>query len=407
MKDKILTTITVAVCLAAGVAQPLRAQDPSRIERSERRRAAMFGLAPDPAERPVGGQYSPQTLEDLRAELLNLTDAVQEFSVLVPVNPVDLDSLQQTRLQIQQMPPQWFNALRAVIDPARLHARLQRARAVFGKYSMGRPAINRNTNMTQGVLPADSPGFPDPNDDASESCTSFLGTTGADATSVTRYPTDAVLAADAIWQIADTVRELAQDACKETLVALGEGGNTSLACVIVDSVWIIAKFLDFKIHFCDDDVSAAVGDASYLRLGAINDEIGTLQTGVSNINTNTSNVGGQLTTIGNQISSVGAQVSGVDTHLSNVDSHISSEIVALDAHMTALLAVLQASVDLANQRLLKTIAGEAQIMKLDLTPEGSRILLNSILTCTGSNCPNVLANCPGGICSWSSVGPLP
>src|SRR5436309_8942842 len=63
MKNKILTTIAVAVCLAAGVAQPLRAQDPSRIERSERRRAAMLGLAPSPAETPVGGQYSPRSEE--------------------------------------------------------------------------------------------------------------------------------------------------------------------------------------------------------------------------------------------------------------------------------------------------------------------------------------------------------
>src|SRR2546422_6716027 len=82
MKNKILTTIAVAVCLAAGVAQPLRAQDPSRIERSERRRAAMLGLAPSPAETPVGGQYSPHTLEDLRAELLNIADSVQEFAAL-------------------------------------------------------------------------------------------------------------------------------------------------------------------------------------------------------------------------------------------------------------------------------------------------------------------------------------
>src|SRR5258707_11180900 len=111
MKNKILTTITVAVCLSTIAAQPLRGQDPSRIERSERRRAAMFGLAPSPAERPVGGQYSPQTLEDFRVELLNLADTVQEFSVLVPANVVDLDSLQQARLQIQQMPAQSFNAL--------------------------------------------------------------------------------------------------------------------------------------------------------------------------------------------------------------------------------------------------------------------------------------------------------
>jgi hypothetical protein len=146
-----------------------------------------------------------------------------------------------------------------------------------------------------------------------------------------------------------------------------------------------------------------VGDASYLRLGAINDEIGNIQTGVSNITTNTSNVGAQLTTIGNQISNVSTQVSAVDAHVLNVDNHLTAVFNALTVQLTT----LQASVDLANQRLLKTIAGQAQIMKLDLTPEGSRILLNSILTCTGSNCPNVLANCPGGICSWNSVGPLP
>ncbi len=399
MKNKILTTITVAVCLAAGVAQPLRAQDPSRIERSERRRAAMFGLAPSPAERPVGGQYSPQTLEDFRVELLNLADTVQEFSVLVPANVVDLDSLQQARLQIQQMPAQSFNALRAVIDPARLHARLQRARAVLEKYSGSRPNISRNTNMTQDLLSADSPGFSDPNDNASESCPALVPITSADATHVNRIDTFLVLAADVTFFVADQIRELAQDVCKETVA----GFNTSGLCIPIDIVWVAAKALDFTIHFCDDDVSGAVGDASYLRLGAINDEIGTLQTGVSNITTNTSNVGAQLTTIGNQISNVGAQVAAVDTHITAVDAHITAVFNAL----TAQLIILQASVDLANQRLLKTIAGQAQIMKLDLTPEGSRILLNSILTCTGSNCPNVLANCPGGICSWNSVGPLP
>ena len=93
-----------------------------------------------------------------------------------------------------------------------------------------------------------------------------------------------------------------------------------------------------------------------------------------------------------------------------MDAHISSEIAAHELHMTMLLGVLQASVDLANQRLLKTIAGEAQIMKLELTPEAKRIVAPSILTCTGSNCPtDLLANCtgPGGACTWNNVGPLP
>jgi hypothetical protein len=399
MRNKLLTTITVAVCLAAGVAQPLRAQDQSRIERSERRRAAMVGLAPNPAERPVGGQYSPQTLEDLRVELLNIADSVQEFAAFAPAQLVDTDSLQQARAQIQQMPPQFLNTLRKVIDPAKLHGRLLRARAVLEKYSASRPDINRNTNMTQDLLPADSADFPD----ASESC--LLNS--ADGTSVTRFPTALVIADDVIFFIADVVRESAQDTCKQILVVAGEGGNASLVCIPLDIIWIAAKAVNEGIHFCDDDLTGAVGDASYKRLGAINDEIGTLQTGVSSIDKNTSNVGAQLTTIGNQISTVGAQVSALDTHLSTVETDILNALAAHDAHMTMLLGVLQASVDLANQRLLKTIAGELQIMKLDLTPDGSRILVPSILTCSGSTCPNVLALCPGGVCSWNNVGPLP
>ncbi len=215
------------------------------------------------------------------------------------------------------------------------------------------------------------------------------------------------LAADLVWQTADTVRELAQDVCKQEVVVAGEGGNTSLACTVVDTVWIVAKLVDFDIHFCEDDLTGTLGDTSYLRLAFINDEIGDLQTGVNTITTNVSNVSTQIS----------GQISGVDTHISTVDTHISNEIAALDAHMTALLAALstqvanvQASVSLANQRLLKSLAVQTQLMKLELTPEGARIIAPSILTCTGSDCPtNLLANCtgPAGACTWNNVGPLP
>ena len=394
MRNKIPKTILVIACLAVSLAQPLHGQDTGRIgriERSARARAAIFGLAPDPAENLLGGQYPPQTLEDLRVELLNLADTVQEFAPFIPHGRFNSDSLLLARAQIEQMPLQTIQGLRKVIDPARLHARLQYVHSVLEKYSKDRPGatLNRNiANLAQLPLAPDSP-FPDPKDNASESCISVAGTNTADATSVTRYPTAVVLAADLTWQTADSVRELAQDACKEDVVIAGEGGNTSLVCTVVDGVWIAAKFVDFAIHFCDQDLTGAVTDASYLRLGAINDEIGTLQ---------------------GSVNSVSSQVSSADTHISN-------EIAALDAKLTALLAALsvqvanvQSSVDVANQRLLKSIATETQIMKLELTPDGSRILVPSILTCTGSNCPtNLLANCtgPGGACTWNHVGPLP
>src|SRR6266568_3853318 len=383
MRNKFLTTITVAVCLAAGVAQPLRAQDDTRrIPRSAPRSGARFALAPDPAQQVPVGQHPPQALEDLRGELLSLADSVQEFAGLAPAELVETDSLQQARVQIQQMPAQSLNTLRRAIDPAKLHDRLLRARAAVAEYSK---AVS-GPKMIAGSMPSFSAGFPN----ANGLCTS------ANGTDVNRIPNAVVIAADVVFFIADVVRESAQDGCKEILVVAGEGGNTSLVCIPLDIIWIAAKAVDEGIHFCDDDLTGAVVDANYARLNHIHDDLANVQTGVNTVTTDVSNVS-------TQVSNVGVQISNVDTHISAVDAHITTLIAGLSAQLTT----LQASVDLANQRLLKTIAGQAQTMKLELTPDGSRILVPSILSCTGSNCPNVLALCPGGVCAWNSVGPLP
>jgi hypothetical protein len=346
-----------------------------------------MGLAPDPAESVGVGTYPQQTLEDLRGELLNLADSVQDFAALAPPEVVDTSSLLQARGQIQQMSTQYLNALRKGIDPSKLHDRLLRARAVVAEYSRARSQTKTTaksaTKTTAVSVRPETAGFPN----ANGFCTS------ANGSDVNRIPTAVVLAADVVFFIADGVRELAQDACKETVVALGEGGNTSLACTIVDTVWIVAKAVNEGIHFCDDDLTGAVVDANYARLDHIHTDLAAVQSGVN---------------------TVGTQVTNLDTHVSNVDAHISNEFSALDTHLTTLLASLsnqvstvQAALDQANQRLLVLIAGEKQIMKLDLTPDGQRKIFPAILTCTGSNCPDVLTGCPGGICSWNNVGPLP
>ncbi len=383
MRIKILSTM-VAMCLAASLAQPSRAQGltvPRRVVRS-----GALGLAPAPGE-PVGagGMYPQQTLEDLRGELLNLADSVQEFAALGPADLVDTVGLQQARDQIQQMSIQNLNVIRKGIDPSKLQSRLMRARAVVADYAVTRSAASRATSSSKatGVPNIDSSGFPN----ANGFCTS------ANGSDVNRIPTAVVLAVDVVFFVADGVREFAQDACKEVVVALGEGGNGSLACIAVDVIWIAAKAVDEGIHFCDDDLTGAVVDANYARLDHIHTDLAGVQTGVNTI---------------------GTQVANLDTHVTNVDTHVSNEFSALDAHLTALLAAVsnqvsnvQGSLDQANQRLLVLMAGEKEIMKLELTPDGQKKLVPAILTCTGSNCPDVLLSCPGGACSWNNVGPLP
>ncbi len=397
-----LLAIVVAVCLAIGLAQPLRARS-SKISRPAATRAPIaVALAPNPGEQVPSGQYPQQTLEDLRGEVLNLVDSVQEFAALAPPGLVDTTDLQQARGLILQMSSQDLNALRKGIDPSRLHAQLLQARAAVAEYSKAKSAT------TASAVPLHTETLPFPG--ANGLCTS------ANGTDVTRIPTGVIIAADVVYFIAETVYELAQDACNEVLVIGGEGGNARLLCLITDAIWVVAHAVDEGIHFCGDDLTGAVVDANYARLDHIHNDLADVQTTANTINTHLTNVDTHLTNVNNQIT---AEFSALDTHLTNVDNHIANEFTALDTHianeftaldthMVSLFAALAAQLT-GSTNLLS--ADLKQVMKLELTPEGQRQIVPAILTCTvaDNNCPNVLTHCTGtgGACSWNNVGPLP
>src|SRR5579859_1488544 len=117
------------------------------------------------------------------------------------------------------------------------------------------------------------------------------------------------------------------------------------------------------------------------------------------------NADNQLTT---QINNVNNQITGefgaIDTHLTNVDNHTTAQFNALNVEL------LQLFTQLTNQLTQSSALLNAdlkQVMKLAMTPDGLRVIAPAILTCTGTNCPNVLAHCPAAGCSWNNVGPLP
>src|SRR5262249_24374278 len=196
MRRTILTTL-VAVCLAGGVIQPLQAESSRTISRSAARSAAI-GIALRTAEQIAGGQYPQQTLEDLRGELLNLADSVQEFAALSPTGLVDTTSLEQARGQILQMSSQELNALRKAIDPSKLHARLLEARSAVAAYSKAKS----DPSASAGPMSTKTDPFPS----VAGACTSSNGT------DVTRIPVGGLIAADVIYFVAEAVYELAQDA---------------------------------------------------------------------------------------------------------------------------------------------------------------------------------------------------
>lgn len=137
----------------------------------------------------------------------------------------------------------------------------------------------------------------------------------------------------------------------------------------------------------DGNVNTAEIDAAFHNTVTIYDTLGA--------------VNSQIT---GEFSNLSTQVAGVDTHLTNVDNHITTEFAALNANLIALFN--QLSTQVTNSTDLEN-ADLKQVMKLELTPDGQKVIDPPILTCTGTNCPNVLARCPAAGCSWNNVGPLP
>src|SRR5215472_10046379 len=136
MRRKILS-ITTAVCLTAAT-QGLNAQSsraPRATARGTSATGSAAGLAPEGSEVNPSGQYSTQQLEEMRAQLMNLADAVEQTGALAPPNLVDMDSLRQARTQIQTMPYEHLNTLRKGISPSKLNARLTPARQQLKSYT--------------------------------------------------------------------------------------------------------------------------------------------------------------------------------------------------------------------------------------------------------------------------------
>jgi hypothetical protein len=233
--------------------------------------------------------------------------------------------------------------------------------AVASQYLAARMESQQKAAEKNRALSPLTPGFPGPVPVVS-------GCDGVDTTADTRY------ALFIIKEVANAVLAAAAWVCNEDI--LGENG--SLACVPLAIAADIANGFFDTATFCAGELTANQVDANFNRLDHIHNDLAAVQ----------------------------ATADAIDTHLTNVDNHIAAEFTALDTHMVNLFTAL--GNQLTNSTALLS-ADLKQVMKLELTPEGQRRIVPAILTCTGTNCPNVLNACTGtgGTCSWNNVGPLP
>ena len=197
---------------------------------------------------------------------------------------------------------------------------------------------------------------------------------------------------------------LAETACHAAPDIAGEGTNT-IPCGAFGVTKAIEVVLDSLIdhqEFCNGILSDADHTAILADIINVHDDLTDVKNQIANgfTATNTNITTGFNTTNTNLTNGFNT----TNTHLTTVDNHVAAEFNALDAHIVALVSQLTTQIAQGTALLAADLR---QVMKLELTPEGKRVINPAILTCTGTNCPNVLAACPAAGCSWNNVGPLP
>jgi len=332
------------------------------------RRIAMSGLIKQDGRK----DFSREELEQMRSVLFDLVESNREIAALFPAALAAKsgndtagkgNEFDAVRDQIQRMSDKELITLRSVLDPAAIQKKLAKSRAVFAEI--------RNTSNTAGL-----PGIG-----------SFCG----------NLTTAAILAADVVFFAAESVRDLAQDACLEVIVILGEGGNGSLACLITDAVYIVAHGVYAGIHFCDDDYANAVGEASYARLDHIHSDLEASITNddsnktmiVNNDNTN------KDTIVSNDNTNKDTIVLNDNTNKTTIVNNDNTNTAALTALITAALNAIITNAN-ANKDELKFLLLRTQI-EADLAAADSATPVALFQTpstvCTTPSVPNPLTQC--------------
>ena len=233
-------------------------------------------------------QYPPAELEQLRSKLLELVDTVKEYSDLIlSENPELTGKLEAVRKQFEQYTPQQLNTYRAALNPAEMNARFAEARATLEQFRPALEAIRQQRREESKMqdstgmklrestgIQTESAGLPG-RDGADPVCEALVGNT--------RVTYAVTAAADVIFIAAAGIRAGLSRGCNQVLVVLGEGGNSSVACIAADVVYFVAVALRAKLLACDVDYTERTVDASFSRLEHLHTD---LDNSVANDNTN-------------------------------------------------------------------------------------------------------------------------
>lgn len=290
-------------------------------------------------------EFTAAELEEMRAALLGLLSTTYYATPLFDKGQASgqtADNYAELNAQINELSAVELTSFRTALNPVLIQQRLRVALEKINEAKNGSGSGTVGANV--GSIPA-----------VDYYCKGQAGELGISAP-----VTPATLSgSDDIFFIAEGIRDLAQNACNQVavVVVLGEGGgaNTRLACNISDAIYLIAKALNQKYHFCDADYNSSVAAATYGGISHLNTDIAngiastaTAITTSQNVITNNDNA--NKTTI----------VNNDNTNKNTIISNANANYVALNNTINAALASIIGNAN-ANKDEIKNLLLRTQI----------------------------------------------
>jgi|GEM_PF-3293141 len=238
------------------------------------------------------------------------------------------------------------------------------------------------------------------------------GDTSGSGSGLCKFPGTAVQTRFITMNVAITleaIKDMAEQACGQTVLA-----NFSLACMVTDAAYFIAKFADENQSLCNEHMGASEISATWTGLKTVHsnvqhvhDDLATVDADLAShdtainlqISTHDTDIKSQVTTHDIDIKSqVATHDTDIKLQVATHDTDLKLQLETHDADIKARLGEIQGTVD-ENQRLiLVSMARQAEIMRLLITPSGRREINPDVLSCTGADCPpaDIVISCSNG-----------
>ncbi len=239
------------------------------------------------------------------------------------------------------------------------------------------------------------------------------GATGGSGSGLCKFPGTAVQTRFITMNVAITleaIKDMAEQACGQTVLA-----NFSLACIVTDAAYFIAKFADENQSLCNEHMGASEISATWTGLKTVHSNVQHVHDDLANvdadlashntainsqISTHDTDIKSQVTTHDTDIKSqVTTHDTDIELQVATHDTDLKLQLTTHDADIKARLGEIQGTVD-ENQRLLViSMARQAEILRLLITPSGRREINPDVLSCTGADCPqaDIVLSCENGL----------